>query len=358
MKNYCTIVLIKLIVLRGFELNMSTETTSNKYHIKKLDNEGHNYSTWAVHCQTVLEDLDIWSVVNPELTATTPPIPPPSSTSGKSPSTEPSNPANAEWHKKNKKAHTVILLFIEDTPIQIVKEKHLAKDIWKKLSECYTGVGAHDVSILMSHLHRFQLDDSKSLESQLNQMCKMHSQLSNLGDVISDTKFAIIISNALPSSYDILKTLAVSTVSDMSQLASETLVEQVLREEKRKANQDSASTLFAKQGKTPEKSSSSKHPQKSKKGKNHPHCTNLKCKKISHTIEKCWAEGGGSEGQHPEKTLGTQSRSGQTRKDPKKKDGKTNLLLAQEYAAVAKSDCVHSMEWIINSGASSHICAN
>src|SRR5258708_11728480 len=108
----------------------------------------------------------------------------------------------------------------------------------------------------------------------------------------------------------------------------------------------------------PEKSSSSKHPQKSKKGKNCPCCTNPKCKKIGHTIEKCWVEGGGSEGQCPKKTLGTQSGSGQTRKDPKKKDGKTNLLLAQEYATVAKSNHIHSTEWIIDSGASSHICAN
>jgi len=149
---------------------MSTETTSDKYHIKKLNNEGHNYSTWAVCCQTVLEDLDIWSVINPELTLPIPTIPPSSSTSGKSPSAEPSNPANAEWHKKNKKACTVILLSIEDTPIQIVKGKCLAKDIWEKLTEHYTGVGAHDASILMSCLHRFQLDDSKPLEIQLNQM--------------------------------------------------------------------------------------------------------------------------------------------------------------------------------------------
>src|SRR5258708_23107266 len=247
---------------------MSTKTTSNKYHIKKLDNEGHNYTTWAICCQTVLEDLDIWSIIDPELTPPIPSIPPPSSTSSKSPSAEPSNPADAEWHKKNKKAHTVILLSIEDTPMQIVKEKCLAKDIWEKLAECYTGIGAHDVSILMSHLHQFQLDDSKPLEIQLNQMHEMCSQLSNLDDVISDAKFAIIISNALPSLYDILKTLAVSTVLDMSQLASETLIDQVLREEKHKPNQNSASALFAKQGKTPEKSKKGKHPQKSKKGKN------------------------------------------------------------------------------------------
>ena len=132
---------------------MSTETTSNKYHIKRLDNEGHNYSTWSVHCQTVHEDLNIWCVIGLELTSPIPSIPPPSSTSGKSPSAEPSDPADAEWQKKNKKAQTVILLLVEDTPIQIIKEKHLAKDIWKKLTECYTGVGAHDASILMSHLH-------------------------------------------------------------------------------------------------------------------------------------------------------------------------------------------------------------
>src|SRR5258708_7555596 len=175
---------------------MSTETTSDKYHIKKLDNEGHNYSVWVIRCQTVLKALDIWSVVDPELTLPIPTIPPSSSTSGKSPTAEPSDPADAEWHKKNKKACTVILLSIEDTPIQIVKEKCLAKDIWKKLTECSTGIGAHNASILMSYLHRFQLDDSKPLEIQLNQMCK----------------------------------------------------------------------------------------------------------KIDHTIEKCWAEGGSSEGQHPEKT--------------------------------------------------------
>ena len=36
---------------------MSTESMSDKYHIKKLDNEGLNYLTWAVCCQMVLEDL-------------------------------------------------------------------------------------------------------------------------------------------------------------------------------------------------------------------------------------------------------------------------------------------------------------
>src|SRR5258708_12627576 len=154
----------------------------------------------------------------------------------------------------------------------------------------------------MSCLHRFQLDNSKSLEIQLNQMHEMCTQLATLGDIITDAKFAMIISEALPSSYNTLKTLTVATVSDMSQLASNTLIKQILREEKRKAGQNSSAALLAKQGRTPDKSSGSKQSQKGKKGKNRPRCTNPKCKKIGHTIENCWAEGGGSDAQPPPNT--------------------------------------------------------
>src|SRR5260370_12466195 len=211
----------------------------------------------------------------------------------------------------------------------------------------------------MSHLHHFQLDDSKPLESQINQMSDMHSQLATMGDKISNAKFAIIISGALPSSYNMLKTMAIASVTDMSQLTSNTLIQQILREEKHKGNQDSTAALLAKQQKTPDKSPSLKQSQKSKKGKNCPHCTNLKCKKIRHMIENCWAKGGGSEGKGPVKTLGAQHGLGTQAKDSaKKKDAKTDVLLVQEFAAIAKSDCTHSTEWIINSGASSHICAD
>ena len=224
---------------------MSTESSSNdKYQVKKLDNQGLNYSTWAVRCQSVLEDLNVWSVVNPTLSTSTPPAPPSTSLSGKLPSSEPSDPAEAEWHKKNSKVQTVIFLSIEDTPIQIVKMKCLARDIWKTLADQYTGVGALDALILMSCLHHFQLDDSKPLESQINQMSDMRSQLATMGDEISDAKFAIIISGALPSSYDTLKTMAIASVTDMSQLMSDTLIQQILREEKCKGNQDSAADYW------------------------------------------------------------------------------------------------------------------
>src|SRR5258708_38423046 len=112
---------------------MSTESTSNKYHIKKLDNNGLNFLTWAVHCQMVLESLNLWDIVDPDVPTSTPPSLP--SSSGKPPSSNPSIPADVEWNKKNKKAVTVIGLLVEDTLIHIVKGKCSARDAWKALAE-------------------------------------------------------------------------------------------------------------------------------------------------------------------------------------------------------------------------------
>src|SRR5260370_26153511 len=121
----------------------------------------------------------------------------------------------------------------------------------------------------------------------------------------------MVISEALPPSYDTLKTLTVATVTDALQITTDTLITQILREERQKENQYSTAVLFAKPGRSSAKTtnsipnSNSNHNSdpnsksnclKSKKGKPHPCCTNPKCMRINHTIEHCWAKGGSSEG--------------------------------------------------------------
>ena len=61
----------------------------------------------------------------------------------------------------------------------------------------------------------------------------MRTQLATLGNVMTDTKFAMVISEALPPSFKTLKTLTVAMVTNVSKLASDTLVMQILREEKK-----------------------------------------------------------------------------------------------------------------------------
>src|SRR6266446_3120464 len=126
---------------------MSIELMSEKgiYNIKKLDNDGHNYSTWSICCKMVLLVLNIWDVVDPSPNSSTHPT----SSPGKSSDPDPI----AEWDKKNGKALSVITLLVDDTLIHLVKTKEFTCDAWKALSDSYNGISAQDTLIIMSRLH-------------------------------------------------------------------------------------------------------------------------------------------------------------------------------------------------------------
>src|SRR5260370_3943164 len=258
-------------------------------------------------------------------------------------------------------------------PLHLLSIKTTVRNAWQALSDHYNGVGALDASILSAHLHQFQLDNSKSLELQINLMHDMQYQLASLGDVLMDAKFAMVISEVLPPSYDTLKTLTVAMVTDASQITTNTLITQILREERQKENQYSMAALFVKPRRSSAKitnpiPNSTSNPKsnpksksnclKSKKGKPRPCCTNPKCMRIGHTIECCWAEGGGSEGQQPVIPGNSQPGNTSSAKDSGKKDGKVAVLIAQDCAALVEHDHSHSFEWVVDSSASSHICTN
>src|SRR6266436_6898640 len=143
--------------------NTSSDNTKSLYNFKKLDNEGHNYSTWAIHHQMVLVGLSIWDVVNPASPSSvhpTPiPIPSSPSSSAKPQSSDPTPDPIAEWDRKNDHALSQIFLSVDDTPLWTINGKSTVREVWQALADHYCGIGALDATILSGHLHRVLLDD-------------------------------------------------------------------------------------------------------------------------------------------------------------------------------------------------------
>src|SRR5258708_37635249 len=102
------------------------------------------------------------------------------------------------------------------------------------------------------------------------------------------------ISEALPPSYNTLKTIAVANVTDTSALATETLITQIIHKEKHKQYQSSVATMFAKLNKPNCQDSQRPSTLKSNAAKSPVTCTNPKCSKLGHMFKYCWAEGGGN----------------------------------------------------------------
>ena len=199
---------------------------------------------------------------------------------------------------------TQLKLYIDDEPMMSAEEQTSARGVWQDLSNKYNGLGSHDAGILTSKLHRFQIDDSKPLEPQINAMQQIHSQLAVLGQPISDSGFAIAISEALPPSYEVFKTLTVATIDDSSQLNTSTLLRQIYHEEKCKDHSSGIAAMVAKTPKPDRNNSPKPSGQKPNTPKSNVRCTNPKCGRLGHTCERCWGEGegGGSEGKGPKRT--------------------------------------------------------
>src|SRR5258708_10586361 len=208
----------------------SISTNGNRYLIKPLDNSGKNYQTWLMRMELILQGRDVWDVIDP-------------STEGVPRPTTPGQQLD-DWVQKDKKALTQIKCYVSDTALLSLRTKVTARDAWKALSDRYNGVGAQDASIITSKLHHFKMDDSKLLQQQINMMHELQYQLASLGSEIPNSNFAMAISEALPSSYDTLKTIAIANVTDASALATETLITQILCEEKCKQYQSVVSHII------------------------------------------------------------------------------------------------------------------
>src|SRR5258708_1136038 len=124
--------------------NTSSDNTKSLYNFKKLDNEGHNYSTWAICCQMVLVSLSIWDVVNPaspsSVRPTPIPIPSSPSSSAKPQSSNPTPNPIAEWDRKNDCTLSQIFLSVDDTLLQTINGKSTAREAWQALTDRYYGI--------------------------------------------------------------------------------------------------------------------------------------------------------------------------------------------------------------------------
>ena len=152
-------------------MSQTTENDPKSNAFKKLDNDGRNYSSWAVRCRMVLQGLDLWDIIDPTAhtsvhpgTQSAPtPIPSCLLTTGTRTAPIPAPipmPAVtpdivAEWNRKNVKALSQLSTCIDDTPLHLISMKTTMRDAWQSLSlsDCYNGVGALDASILSACLH-------------------------------------------------------------------------------------------------------------------------------------------------------------------------------------------------------------
>ena len=177
------------------------------------------------------------------------------------------------WKRLDKEAKAQICLTLKDEPLNGVLHVSTSKETWDKLCERYEGKGKQTQAYLIGELFHNTLSDDLPLEPQLNAMCHKAHILTSLGLKLEDALIAIAMVISLPESYSTLRTILMSTED---KLLPDSVIAQVLIEEKSHKNPTAQTALLAHGGK-------GKGKDKGDKGKKK--CAY--CKKKGHVKDKC-----------------------------------------------------------------------
>ena len=113
--------------------------------------------------------------------------------------------AQAKLDEMQLRAHSAVILCLGDKVLREVQGETTASGILKKLDEVYLAKSLANRLYMKRRLYSYSFSDDKSIVEQLEDFSKSIDDLEAVDVKISDEDKAILVLNALPSSYDQLR---------------------------------------------------------------------------------------------------------------------------------------------------------
>jgi transposase InsO family protein len=155
-------------------------TMSEKLPFNKFD--GKNFHLWKFRMQMVLEEKELWEVV------------------------EEGKAAGDTEEKKDRKAKAIICLSLEDNQLMIVKSASSAKEAWDKLERHYERKGLANKLFLRRKLFTTQMKPGDNIEKHVNQLKEIAEELEAIRSPVSEEDLVLVILGSLPEAYNSLIT--------------------------------------------------------------------------------------------------------------------------------------------------------
>ncbi|TYK11792.1 Retrovirus-related Pol polyprotein from transposon TNT 1-94 [Cucumis melo var. makuwa] len=113
----------------------------------------------------------------------------------------PDNITESEKRDMDEMAYSTILLYLSDEVLRLVDEATTTGELWKKLESLYLTKSLPNKIYIKEKFFGYKMDQSKSLEENLDEFQKIVVDLNNIGEKMSDENQAAILLNSLPETY-------------------------------------------------------------------------------------------------------------------------------------------------------------
>jgi transposase InsO family protein len=337
--------------------------THNSISLPKLSDNGSN---WIVYKSRILATIKARGLGRYIRGAALIPDPPPTFPSGHVHTADEKAKIEAalvkidEYEAKEEEARAIILSTIsEDLHVKVISAL-TTKEMWDAVCEEHEGKTEIFQMDMRRRLQNSRCDEHEDVSSHLSKLGKMRQDLASTGAPLTDADYCSIIVNSLPSSYRqlISNSYAASKIMKKTITAAEIL--RAVEEEYThrnlyngpavmQANALTSRTTVAAIAAAPRSNPTTHDGTREKKKRERPKCSNPKCnRRLGHTFENCWAEGGGKEGQRPKNRKPTTAALANV------EDYAFSIL--SEKTIIAMTSSMDQEPVIFDSGASQHIC--
>lgn len=243
------------------------------------------------------------------------------------------------------RAHSLLILNLTDKVLQEVSKERTASGVWLKLESLYMTKSLANRLYMKQKLYSYKIVDDKSIGEQLDEFNKALDDLENIDVKMDDEDKAIILLNALPSSFDHLKDVMLygrETTITLEEVQC-ALKAKELQKSSLKQDVRSQALTVGKFKKKKKKEGSGGQKQKTQKGSENGRKetrTCHYCKKPGHLKKNCF--------------------SWKRKQEQDKDAGGETADVAQEVEvaeALNVSDVSVEESWIMDSACSFHICS-
>lgn len=168
---------------------MARDTKYSHYNVDPLN--GNNYEAWKFRVETILIEHSVEDMIRTEYRA------------------EGYTDENRreEAKKRDNKCKSIIVQCIEDTQIDIVRNKETAYAMWKSLKDIYEKKGLSGQLFLRRKLMSMKMEENEKIEDFLLKFNRVLCQLKTSGAEIKEEDTVCMLLLALPKSYETVVTV-------------------------------------------------------------------------------------------------------------------------------------------------------
>ena len=286
---------------------------------------GKNFPTWKVQCKMALMREALWSIVSGTETAPT------------------EREAEIKFVRRRDRALATIVLSLDPSLLYLLgTDPEDPAVVWKKLEDQFQKKTWANKLALRRKLYTLRLKDGESVQGHIKAILEIFDSLAAVGDAVSEEDRVVHLLASLPESFSVLVTAleANAEVPRMETVTERLLHEEMKLKERRPAEQERHSTQ--------EKAMTS---HSRKKG---PKCHH--CGRFGHIKRNCWELKAKTDGDQKD---GKGSKHKAYKAQVKQREhsdesDESSVLVVSHALSVSSIEAQDS--WVIDSGATSHMC--